>query len=73
MSKYSKIETFKSYWRQEIVVYRGDEVIDTGTIKEVAERRNVRKDTLYWGLMPTAARRKAKCKDQSKVHRVVAV
>lgn len=73
MSKYSATETFKSYWRQQIVLYRGEEIIDTGTIKEVAERRGVRKDTLYWGLMPTAERRKARAKDQSKVHRVVAV
>lgn len=73
MSGYQKKETFKGYWRKEIVIYKGDELIDQGTIQEVAERRKIRKDTLYWGLMPTAGRRKDKCKNQDRVTRVVAV
>lgn len=73
MSKYNRVETFKSYWRQEIAIYKGDEIVDAGTIKDVAERRKIRKDTLYWGLMPTAERRRAKAKNQNKVLRVVAV
>lgn len=73
MSKYSKVERYQGWWKKEVVLYRGDEIIDQGTIQEVAERRGVRKDTIYWMTMPTAERRKALHKDQSKVHRVVVV
>lgn len=69
----TKKETFKGYWRTEILLYRGDEIIDRGTIQEIAERRKIQKATLYWGLMPTAERRKSKSKNQDRVHRVVAV
>lgn len=67
------VENFKGYWRQEILLYKGDEVIDRGTIQEVADRRGCQKASLYWGLMPTAERRKSKFKNQDRVLRVVAV
>ena len=55
--KYQKIERYQTWWNREIVLYRGDDIIDQGTIKEIAERRGVRKDTIYFYTMPTAGRR----------------
>jgi len=66
MGKYHKIEPYSQWWNKEVTLYRGDEVIDTGTIKELAERRKVRKATIYWLTMPTAQRRAASRKDSSK-------
>lgn len=73
MSSYRKNEQFQSYWRREVVLYQGESVIDQGTIQEIAERRGVRKDTIYWMTMPTAERRKSRYKNQSRVLRAVAV
>lgn len=73
MSKYSQTEHFQGWWRRPVVLYRGEEIIDQGTIQEIAERRGIRKDTVYWMTMPTAERRKAKHKHQDRVLRVVAV
>lgn len=50
-------EPFASWWNYEIALYSGDELIDTGTIREVAERRGVQKMTIHYYLMPTAHRR----------------
>jgi hypothetical protein len=49
-----KPEPFRRWWRQDIALYRGDELIDSGTIKEIAERRGVRKDTIRWYLTGAA-------------------
>lgn len=73
MGAYRKLERLQGYWRSDVVLYRGDEIIDQGTIKEVAERRGVRKDTIYWLTMPTAHRRADKRKDQTKGMRAIAV
>lgn len=73
MGKYRKVEQYQTYWNREVVLYRGDEIVDQGTIKEIAERRGVRKDTIYWLTMPTAHRRADKRKDQSKAVRAVVV
>ena len=43
-------EPYSSTWNYEIALYRGDEIIDTRTIKQIAERRGVRKDTIRWYL-----------------------
>ena len=64
-----KPEPFRGWWRQEIALYRGDELIDVGTIKEIAERRGVCKDTIYWYTTPAGHRR---AKDQSQAVRVCA-
>ena len=61
----SKPEKYSSWWNKEIMLYQGDELIDQGTIKEIAERRNVRKDTIYFYTMPTAHRRAAKRKNKT--------
>lgn len=73
MGRYMEIEPHRSYWRREVVLYRGDDIIDQGTIKELAERRGVRKDTIYWMTMPTAARRADTRKKQDKALRAVMV
>jgi hypothetical protein len=52
--KSTKPEPFRSWWRQDIALYRGDELIDGGTIKEIAERRGVAK-TRYGGTLRAQA------------------
>jgi hypothetical protein len=66
-----KPEPFRRWWRQDIALYRGDELIDSGTIKEIAERRGVRKDTIRWYLTGAGHRRADKRKDQSRAMRAV--
>ena len=61
----SKPENYAGWWNREIMLYCGDELIDQGTIKEIAERRNVRKDTIYLYTLPTAPRRAAKRKNKT--------
>ena len=51
----------------------GDELIDSGTIKEIAERRGVRKDTIWWYLTGAGRRRADRRKDQSKAVRAVRI
>jgi hypothetical protein len=71
--KSTKPEPFRSWWRQDIALYRGDELIDSGTIKEIAERRGVAK-TRYGGNLAGAGRRRAdRRKDQSKAVRAVRI
>lgn len=50
-------EPVQGYWNYEIALYRGDTLIDSGTIREVAERRGVRKMTIYYYMMPVAGRK----------------
>lgn len=38
-------------------LYRGDEVIGTGTISELAELWGVKKDTMHWYATPSARKR----------------
>jgi hypothetical protein len=71
--KSTKPEPFRSWWRQDIALYRGDELIDSGTIKEIAERRGVRKDTIWWYLTGAGRRRADRRKDQSKAVRAVRI
>jgi hypothetical protein len=66
-------EPFRSWWGEEVALYRGDELIDSGTIKDIAERRGVRKDTIRWYLTGAGHRRADRRKDQSKAMRVVRV
>lgn len=68
-----KPEPYRSFWRHEVALYRGDEMIDTGTVKEIAERRGVRKDTIYWYLTGAGQRRADARKDQSRSMRAVRI
>jgi hypothetical protein len=60
MKNQTKPEPFRSWWRLDIAMYRGDELIDSGTIKEIAERRGVRKDAIRWYLTCAGCRRTAR-------------
>lgn len=57
-------EPIRGYWRWTISLYRGEEIIDTGTIKEIAERRKVQKLTIYYYCQPIAAKRAAMRKNK---------
>lgn len=57
-------EPVQAYWKYEIALYRGDDIIDTGTIQEIAERRGVQKLTIYYYLMPIAGKRADSRKDK---------
>lgn len=50
-------EPRREYWKYEIALYRGDEIIDSGTVEEIADRRGVQKLTIYYYLMPIASKR----------------
>lgn len=58
-------EPFRVYWNYEIMLYRGEDVIDQGTVREIAERRGVQKLTIYYYLQPVAAKRAAARKGKS--------
>ena len=38
-------------------LYKGDELLDVGTLRELAERRGVKQSTIYYYSMPTYKRR----------------
>jgi hypothetical protein len=69
----SKHEVYSSAWNYEVVLYRGDEIIDTGTVREIAERRGVQKLTISYYLTPAGHRRADSRKDQSKAMRAVKI
>lgn len=58
-------EPRRGYWRYEIMLYRGEEVVDQGTVQEIAERRGVQKLTIYYYLQPIAAKRAAARKNKT--------
>lgn len=66
-------EPYRKYWKYEIALYRGDDQVDSGTLKEVAERRGCQKQTIRFYLTPAGHRRADKRKDQSKAVRAVRV
>lgn len=66
-------EPMRKWWNWEVTLYRGDEQIDTGTIKEIATRRNVQKRTIRWYLTGAAYRRADKRKNQARAMRAVRV
>lgn len=51
---------------REVTLYRGDEVIDFGTVKELAERRKCTPEYIYWLTMPYASKKASGRKDPSK-------
>lgn len=71
MVRYKKIESYSQWWNSEVTLYRGDSIVGVGTIRDLAEKRKVRKATIYWLTMPTAHRRADSRKDQSKAMRAV--
>lgn len=64
-------EPFQGYWKYEISLYRGDDIIDSGTIQEIAERRGVQKLTIYYYLMPIAGKRADSRRDKAAGLRAV--
>ncbi len=73
MSRYQKVERYASWWNRGIILYRGDDIIAQGTIREVAEQLGVRKDTIYWYTTGAGLRRAEARKDQRKARRAVVV
>ena len=66
-------ERYSKTWNYEIALYRGDEMIDSGTVKEIAERRGVQKLTIRYYLTPAGHRRADSRKDKSKAMRAVRI
>ena len=64
---------YKSWWNREVAYYKGDELLHTGTIKEVADIVGVQPETIHFYTMPTAQRRKDRGKKQHMIIRVVAL
>lgn len=62
-------EAVRSYWNWEIVLYKGDDIIDSGTIKEIAERRKVLKSSIYF--YTTKSHIKRSKKDNYKIAIIV--
>lgn len=54
----------KSWRNREVTLYKGEEIIDFGTIAELAMRRGVSENYIYWLTTPTAARRANKNPEQ---------
>jgi len=66
-------EPYSTTWNYDVVLYRGEDIVMMGTLKQVAEWLGVQKRTIRYHLTPAASRRAARAKDQSKVMRVVRV
>lgn len=62
---------YRTYWNMEVALYRGDELVDKGRIKDIAERWKVLPASIYAYLMPSVLARTAKCKRQDRITRVV--
>lgn len=60
-------EPYSKTWNYEVALYCNDQIIDTGTIKEVAERRGCQKATIRYYLTPVGHRRAAKHKRNSVI------
>lgn len=50
-------EPYAKWWNRTIALYKGDELIDIGTVQEVAERRGVLKRTIYFMSQPAYVKR----------------
>ncbi len=66
-------EPYSATWAYEVALYKGDELIDSGTVKEVAERRGVRKATIVWYLSRRAHNRADNAKNGSNGIRAVRI
>ena len=69
----AKREPYSSAWNYEIALYQGDKLIDSGTVREVAERRGIQKGTVRWYLTGAGHRRADRRKDQSRAMRAVRI
>ena len=58
-------EPVSSWENWQILLYHGDQIVDRGTIKEIAKRRNIQKGTVYRYCMPFAAKRNAQRKNKN--------
>ena len=54
------IENYKEKRSKEYAVYKGDDFIDMGTAKELAERLGVKESTIRWYNSPSAQQRAGK-------------
>lgn len=55
-----------SWYNREVTLYRGDDVVDFGTVHELAQRRGVSEKYIYWLTTPTAVRRMEKSKNPNE-------
>ena len=62
----TKREPIRAYWNWEIVLYKGDLFVDQGTIREVADRRGVKKETIYGWTMPHTLRKVEQLGEKSR-------
>lgn len=46
------------------VLYKGDDIVSSGTIQEIFEKTKIKISHLVWLTYPTAARREAKSKNR---------
>ena len=51
---------------REVTLYRGDEILATGTVKELSKLRKVTPGYIYWLTMPYASKRAERRKDPSR-------
>ena len=66
-------EPYSSTWNIEVAVYRGEEVVRTGTVKTAAEFLGVQKRTIRYHMTPSGNRRADRMKKQDKILRVIAI
>lgn len=64
-------EPYSQAWNYEVAVYRGDDLIHSGTIREVAELMGVQKRTICYHLTPSGNRRANRMKKQDKILRII--
>ena len=55
---------------KEYALYKGEECLAIGTIKEIAKKMNVKEKTIYFYTMPTYKRRCRKSKNRRELVRV---
>lgn len=76
MTAFAKLkipEPYSSTWNWEVVVYKGDDAIFSGTVKGAAEFMGVQKLTIRYHLTPSGQRRANRMKKQDKIIRVVKI
>ncbi len=66
-------EPYSAAWNYEVAVYKGDEMIHSGTVKTAAEFMGVQKRTILYYLTPSGRRRADRMKKQHKIIRVVRI
>lgn len=64
-------EPYSSTWNYEVAVYRGEDMIFSGTVKTAAEFLGVQKRTVRYHITPAGQRRADRRKKQESVLRVI--